>query len=89
MKSALDAKRRDLAKRAVVDQLIAVESEDDHEGFTWWLCVVTKAAYQPVRPLHLCSSTKEEKADWISRIEAALEVMEENSDAARQVLRSS
>ena len=46
VKSALDAKRRELAKRAVVDQLIAVESEDDHEGFTWWLCVVTKAAYK-------------------------------------------
>ena len=45
-KSALDAKRRVLACSAVVDQLIAVESANDAEGFSWWLCLVTQIAFQ-------------------------------------------
>lgn len=49
-KGQLDQKRRDLARNTVVDQLIAVESCDDPQGFTWWLAVVTHIAYQHVGP---------------------------------------
>ena len=45
IKTNLDAKRRLLARKAVAGQVIAVESEDDPEGFSWWLCTVTTPAF--------------------------------------------
>ena len=45
-KATLDSKRRNLAKSAVVNQLIALESADDEQGFNWWLAVVSGTAFQ-------------------------------------------
>ena len=35
-----------MAKEAKLDQIIAVESADDAEGFSWWLALVTSVAFQ-------------------------------------------
>jgi hypothetical protein len=45
-KAILDSKRRNLAKSAFVNQLIALESADDEQGFNWWLAVVSGTAFQ-------------------------------------------
>ena len=45
-KATLDSKRRNLAKSAVVNQLIALESDNDEQGFIWWLAVVSGTAFQ-------------------------------------------
>ena len=47
-KSNLDARRRELARGAALGQLVALESADDEQGFTWWLAVVSGVAFQHV-----------------------------------------
>ena len=61
-RTTLDGKRRLLARGGKLNQVIAVESADDEEGFLWWLCKVSTPAFR-----HTGRETKTENGVVLKR----------------------